>query len=92
MKFKKIVKKAKTGARKGLLQGSKTAVIGGKITTGVGKAGNLITPNSGNQVIAAGRALTSAGRLGRETSRGNTAGNRNRVNVFAANAKNLQYA
>ena len=55
VKFKKLVKKTKTGARKGLLQGSKAALVGGRVLTSAGKAANMVKPNSGNKAIAGGR-------------------------------------
>ena len=78
-KFGKGVRKIKTGARKTSLQTNKAMVSASKAGLAAGKLMNAHSPHSGDDLIRASRLGKATGRLGRESTRGNTAGNRKRV-------------
>ena len=85
-----FMKKARRGLTKATKASGKAAVIGGKVTVGVGKAANMYQPGQGDRLIAAGRTAKATGRLTRQTGRGKTAGNRQRVSRVGANVRTLQ--
>lgn len=79
MNLKRVASKVGKHSKRALLGSSKGAVAVGKVGVSAAKLANMVQPGSGDQAIQGARSLKSAGRLGRQTARGDTAKNRQRV-------------